>query len=285
MSSIADSGVSGFNFTGGFPTSKDLAPSIVFIIAFIIVLPVLVWRLARFQDRTVVLLRPAVFIVIRIASLILRAVMSKTNYGEGELIAELVLVSVGYLFLIEPLIALWNRHIATAVRKSQRPGWVRRLALFLRLGLLACIGTAIAGSALISGAVGNPSKESTVKQVRDASSIMAIVVIVVTTNAIILTHIRLGLDARHTLYLLAIAVPLIIISVYRTIQIFTANPSAAVRSKPAFWILQVLFEFIAFCLYVSISIPTWFPKELSDKEERELETKRGPGAVQSGQAV
>lgn len=55
--------------------------------------------------------------------------MSKNSYGEGELIAELVMISVGPLFLIEPIISCWKRHIESGVAKADQPRWVRSLSM------------------------------------------------------------------------------------------------------------------------------------------------------------
>jgi len=73
--------------------------------------------------------------------------MAKTTYGASELsqssrsrritllmlaVAELVLLSVGTLFLVEPLVALWQKHIETAVAKHERPPWVSKAATYVK---------------------------------------------------------------------------------------------------------------------------------------------------------
>lgn len=45
----------------------------------------LIWRWASRASRTLVLIRPTIFLLVRLGSLVLRAVMSKTHYGLGEL--------------------------------------------------------------------------------------------------------------------------------------------------------------------------------------------------------
>ena len=74
--------------------------------------------------------------------------MAKNNYSEDELsvspflpgsvlhllltlrtVAELVFVSLGYLFLLEPLVALWKKHVESAVAGRAQPVWVGRFAL------------------------------------------------------------------------------------------------------------------------------------------------------------
>lgn len=100
MTSAADSGyvtISQINFTGGFPTHADLAPSIVFLVVvsssptpsgscqYALTCPLLVFRIARKEDRTTLLIRPGIFLACRISSLVIRAVMAKTTYGIGLL--------------------------------------------------------------------------------------------------------------------------------------------------------------------------------------------------------
>ena len=65
--------------------------------------------------------------------------------------------------------------------------------------------------------------------------------------AILITHFRFGLDSRRTGFLLIPTAFLSIVQIYRLIQSLTYNPSAAVRSNSAFFVLQISFE-----LYVEI---------------------------------
>jgi hypothetical protein len=112
----------------------------------------------------------------------------------------------------------------------------------MHLGLLAAIGTAIAGSALVSSALTDGSNLSTVIDLRRASACISLAVIGITGLAIIQTHFRFGLDARRTGYLLIPTVCLLIVAIYRVVQVFTTNPDATVRKLPAFWVLQITFE-------------------------------------------
>lgn len=43
-------------------------------------------------------------------------------------VVELILVSIGYLFLMEPVIEMWRRHVATAVTADIAPRWVTLLS-------------------------------------------------------------------------------------------------------------------------------------------------------------
>ncbi|WVR03931.1 hypothetical protein IAU60_000930 [Kwoniella sp. DSM 27419] len=251
--------IGNINFTGGFPNSKDLAPSIVFLICYAALTPLLIWRWARKQDRTKLLIRPSIFQACRIGMLVLRAYMSKNTYGEGLLIAELVLVSIGFLFLIEPTVSCWRLQVESCLPKEDQPAWVRRIALFLKLATLAAIFTAVAGAGLISKALDNPDTLHQVKTLRRVSSVLSLGVVGVLMIAAVLTYFHFSLDTRGTLYILTLGASLTVVALYRIIQTFSTDPSAPVRSQAAFWILQTVFELIAFILLLAISIPTWFP--------------------------
>ncbi|OCF32389.1 hypothetical protein I316_06059 [Kwoniella heveanensis BCC8398] len=261
------SAISNINFTGGFPTSKDLAPSIIFLILYVLAAPVLVYRLIKKESRTLLLFRPSIFLVSRIGMLVIRAYMSKNKYSQGLLIAELVLVSVGFMFLIEPAVGLWKLQVDSDMAKEDRPIWVRRLAMILKLAILAALCTALAGSGMISDALKNTDKLNTVKTLREASNVLSVAVVVVLVISTVLTHTRFHLDTRGTIFILGISANLLIVAVYRVVQTFATDPSAAARSLAAFWILQMVFEFFAFVMLIAIAIPVWFPGQ-THREKR-----------------
>nr|ODN98555.1 hypothetical protein L204_02518 [Cryptococcus depauperatus CBS 7855] len=249
-----------FNFSGGLPTSVDLAPS------YFPCLLVLLWRI--FKDRTMVLLRPSIFILCRFGTLGLRAWMSKNSYGQNELIAELVMVSIGFLFLVEPVVTCWKFHVESAVTEEERPRWVHLSTNALRIGIIAAIATAIAGSSEIGDALNDPSQMDDVNLLRRASMIISLIVVILAVLATILTHIQFKLATRGTVWLLCAEACLFVVAVYKLAQFESNDPSSPARSRVAFWILQMTFELFAFVLILSISIPQWFPggkKEVSEK--------------------
>ncbi|KAK4687254.1 hypothetical protein P7C73_g2866, partial [Tremellales sp. Uapishka_1] len=281
MSSTTEQAISNINLTGGFPSSKDLAPSIIFLVLYVVTLPVLGYRIFRWKHRSKILIRPTIFVVFRITMLVLRAVMSKITYGEGLLIAELVFVSVGYLFLLEPLVSLWELHVASAVATEDRPSWVHTLVRVLRVVLLATIGTAVAGAALISNAISDPSDVSTVTALRKSSAILALVVVVIALAAIVRTHLQFGLDVRGTAYLLGLGAWLVIVAVYRVVQTFATSPTAPVKNLAVFWTLGITCEFFAYLMIIGISIPSFFPANANHTvgKERHVEMGRtGPSS-------
>ncbi|ORX36501.1 hypothetical protein BD324DRAFT_629087 [Kockovaella imperatae] len=270
MSSVSDQDLSKFNFPGGFPSSRDLAPSIVFLLAYIATTPILVWRLWKKEYRTLCLIRPTLFLLARYVMLVLRAYMSKHSYGENELIAELVVVSTGTLFLVDPLTELWKRNVTTAVAKDVAPKWVRRVSIILSLGVLAAIGTSVAAASQISGAMDGSSSLSTVLTLRKASAIVTVAVIVCILIAAILTHMSFGLAIRNTLFVVGCSLCLLVISTYRVVQTYSTNPDSAVHKPVVFWICQMVFELIVFVSLISIPIPAWFPSTRTPAEAEQI---------------
>ncbi|ODN97348.1 hypothetical protein L198_03911 [Cryptococcus wingfieldii CBS 7118] len=264
--------ISDFNFTGGFPTSTDLAPSIVFLAIhqYVLAIPVLVFRLVRKQDRTMILIRPAVFVACRLGSFGLRAWMSKNTYNESELIAELVMISIGALFLIAPLISCWTNHVESEVRPEDRPRWLSLLSKALHLLLMACIATAVVGSSMIGSAIKDPSKMDTVTGLRRASLVLSVVVVGLVGAGITLTAVNYNLSRRGTAWLYVLDGCLLVITVYKLAQFENTDSDSVAQSRVAFWILQILF---AFSLIMAISLPTWFSSV--DHEELLLDIEMG----------
>jgi hypothetical protein len=84
------------------------------------------------------------------------------------------MVSVGFLFLIDPVIEIWRRHIASCLPSHLQPRWVRKVAIILKIGLLAAIGTGVAGAAQVSSAFDSQSGVDTVKSLRKVSYILSL---------------------------------------------------------------------------------------------------------------
>ncbi|EIW68889.1 hypothetical protein TREMEDRAFT_31245 [Tremella mesenterica DSM 1558] len=244
MSSLGDEPLSEINFTGGFPENKDFAPSIVFLIAvnkYVLITPLFLYRIFRRQDRTLILIRPGIFLGCRYAMLIIRAILAKGHYSLGLLIAELVLVSIGFLFLIEPLISLWERHVKDSLGDN-RPSWVVRLGRLLKIVLIVTIAISAASGALVNQAFKSADGVQKVKTLRETGYILSLVVVGLAIFAIVYTHLHFSLRTQQTGFLLIPACCLLIVAVYRVVQTYQTDPDAASRSTAAFYILQVLFE-------------------------------------------
>jgi hypothetical protein len=94
--------------------------------------------------------------------------------ADRYIVAELVLVSVGFLFLIDPVIELWRRHIASCLPTHEQPGWVKRAAWILKVGLLAAIATGVVGASKTSSALNTQDGAQTVQQLRKVSYVLAL---------------------------------------------------------------------------------------------------------------
>ncbi|CED84358.1 hypothetical protein [Phaffia rhodozyma] len=259
MSSISaqEEMLSKINFLGGYPTSSDLSPSIVFLYALLA--PVLVFRMTRRSDRTWILLRPVIFLLCRFGMLALRVYMSKNTYGSGLLIAELILVSIGFLFLIDPIITIWKRHVESVTPQSQHPRWVLQLSRILRILLIVSIATTVVASSLISSALSKPSVIDNVRTLRKVSAIVTLITIVILLFAAIRVNMAFPVSRKGTVYIVAVTMCLMVIAVYRTEQTFSTGNTNSTAARAAFWICQMLFELAAFTSLLVISIPTWFP--------------------------
>lgn len=67
----------------------DSSQSIVFIVAFALLIPVGIWRFAVKSTRTPVLIRPLIFCVLRVATYVVRAMMANGSYSIGIISAAL----------------------------------------------------------------------------------------------------------------------------------------------------------------------------------------------------
>ncbi|WVW80017.1 hypothetical protein I302_101990 [Kwoniella bestiolae CBS 10118] len=249
------------NFTGGFPTSRDFAPSLVYLIAYTLTLPVLFYRLVRRSSRSFMLLRPCIFVASRFGALILRIMMSKRPYGLNETIAELVLISIGYIFLIDPFIQCWKRNIEGNVPVTARPQWLKPLRLILSALLICCVVFTIAAGAVTSDAFKSSEWLDVVQGLRETSYVLTLVVLVFLATITLITHFYFDLPILKTFYILIPTLCLFVVAVYRIVHGHVNNPNAPIRSLAAFWILQMLFEFIAYIFVIAVSLPDFFPVE------------------------
>jgi ABC-type Na+ efflux pump permease subunit len=123
MSSASDPLPSGYSILGGIPlASPDHAASIVFIIAFFIPLLFTIFRFVRPDTRTMSLLRPIAFDVLRILTYILRYKQADGDYSTGLFITTQIMFSLGLLFLGEPVLALLNEAARRGISRGSGGG-------------------------------------------------------------------------------------------------------------------------------------------------------------------
>ncbi|WVQ94527.1 hypothetical protein IAU59_001606 [Kwoniella sp. CBS 9459] len=257
------------NFTGGLPNHTDLPPAIVFLVTYLLVGPMLCWRIYNPQHRTKLLIYPAVFYVCRLAMLIIRLYMTGESYNQGVFIAEYVFVSIGVFFLLSTVIAMWQRQIDFGIPKSEQPMWIGRLNYYTTILIYASIAVSVAGSSMLSSAAKHPEKMGTVNALRQAGNVLSLAIVVIAAGGTLYTERVYHLDWKATGYVLAIYFNIFMVSLYSVIRVFTFDVDSPIRSRAAFWAWQMPFELFAFVLMVAISLPAWFPAVAERPQDRQ----------------
>ncbi|KDN37986.1 hypothetical protein K437DRAFT_259569 [Tilletiaria anomala UBC 951] len=138
---------------GGYISSRDLAPSIVFIVVYAVVAVGIGIRIFRKQIPIPLALRPSILIFVRLACFIIRLVILNTNDDSNSLLglyaAEAVLFSVGPIFLSTALLAIVKSHLKTINLPDSNPkGAVARAMNITNVLLIACIILTTSGGAM-----------------------------------------------------------------------------------------------------------------------------------------
>ncbi|GAA5888618.1 hypothetical protein JCM5296_001091 [Sporobolomyces johnsonii] len=277
--SLTDVFPQGFALTGGIPVkSQDLAASIVFIIAYFVLIPLAVWRVLNPASRTLLLIRPVIFLQTRIVTFILRAVQSNGHYSTGLFIAEQILLLCGFLLICEPLVALVKYHTfqgwVPTGQKGQAPfEWLLR---FMKLALLVAIILGIVTGSEVSSAETDPSDANTLRQCRWANTIIALVVIVLAMALVLFVHVKETIPLRSTAYLLVVGALLIIPSAYK-LAIYASPPSpVSAGSKAVFYCLFSLPELVVTLLYLGVNLEAEFDvREGARKEKWDKQARKG----------
>jgi len=270
------------NFNGGRPGRNDEIPAIIFCVALGLTVPLLLYRIISKKHRSKILGNAVLFFILRSAAFAIRAYMAKHSYTESTLIAELVLTSISYLFLINSLIDMWQKHenqkytdnpdFVPTAHSEKKAKWVKYVAWFLRGALLASLVTAISGGAVLGRNFNNDQKVTVIRNLVKASYILSLATTVVGILGILVSHFTNHRSVKKTLFLLSYSVPLMVVGIYRVVEVFTGY-HATTRQLIAFWVAMALFEFIAYCMTLAISIPKWFGNHVlhrhdSDDEKR-----------------
>ncbi|KAG7532222.1 hypothetical protein FFLO_03690 [Filobasidium floriforme] len=261
---------------GGLPDHTDLAPSAVFLVLYALLIPLyaLAWKkncIGRWF-----MVRPAVFIVMRIAFFALRLVLVEEGTSEGVLIAEMVLISIGFIFLVDATIVIWEYQRDRQPEEHEHAGLLSRFLKLSRVSLVAAIATGTAAGGLTGQALSDPDTMSTVVALRKACYILSLIVVAVMlglhAHSVFLGHAKIGWGISCSA--LVYTAVLVVIAVYRLITAEESNPRAAVLSKTAFWILQVALEWVAVVSLLLITVYAgnyYSGREFAEVDERENE--------------
>ncbi|BGO97019.1 hypothetical protein NBRC10513v2_002493 [Rhodotorula toruloides] len=274
----------GFSLVGGVPLkSPDLAASIVFIVVWALLTPLPVWRFAVRRTRVAVLVRPAVVIVIRIATCIIRALEANGNYATGLFIAEQILLLIGVIPLCEPLISLLRFHVRRYWTPSpsdgpkERKTMLNRLLTLLRLALIA----AIVLGCVTNAAMTDPSRVDSLKHYRYAILGITLFISILSPVIAIVVSSQNGLPLGPAFFLIGCATCLIIPSVYKLI--ITLHPVSVVShgAKAGFYIFSCVPEVVLVVLYFAFDLERMFDINegaWKDKVEKKMRKREWIGA-------
>ncbi|KAJ1307129.1 hypothetical protein OPQ81_001247 [Rhizoctonia solani] len=266
----------GFSITGGIPIkSQDLAPSVIFIIAYACLVPLAIWRLASKASRSTTLIRPAIFIIARIVTYVIRAVQSNGDYSEGLFIAEQVLLLAGFPIICDAILTLLEYHI-TRTHTSPKQGQItQRVCRLLRLALLAALIIGIIAGTQMSSAITDPSKASSLRTLRNANAALCLAIVLGVIVVVLFAQFHKNLPIQPTMLLVFMAGCLVIAGAYRLALIHSSSPVLAVSTKAKFYILLALMEWLVAAALFVVNARVVFAEDLA-KEKKKAEKEGRP---------
>ncbi|KAI5479614.1 DNA mismatch repair protein MSH3 [Pseudohyphozyma bogoriensis] len=262
----------GFSVTGGIPVeSQDFSASIVFAVAYSLLVPLAIMRIVRSKSRCFALARPSLFVAARIGSFVLRAYMARGNYTTNLFIAEQVLILCGFVFICSSAASLLGSHLLRpwAPTGAKQP-LIHHVHLLLELALYVAIAIgAYAGSQYGNLSTSSQSKIDLVKGLRDANVIIYIVVAIVLALLAIYAHAARGAPLFGSLYLVAIAGLLIVSSVYKLVT-YLRPPSPVGRdAKIVFYCLSCVPEFFSTVAIFAVNLNWTFGVQEGNQKEHD----------------
>ncbi|KDN42470.1 hypothetical protein RSAG8_06787, partial [Rhizoctonia solani AG-8 WAC10335] len=266
----------GFSITGGIPTkSQDLAASIIFIIAYVCLIPLAAWRLASKESRSTTMIRPAIFALVRTATYIMRAVQSNGNYSETLFIVEQVFLLGGFPIICEAILSLLEYHI-TRTHTSPKQGQItQRVCRLLRLALVAALVIGIVAGTQMSSAITDPSKAPGLRALRNANAALCLAIVLGVIVVVLFAQFHKNLPGKPTMLLVFMAGCLVIAGAYRLALIHTTSPPLAQSTKVKFYVLLAWMEWmVTFALFV-VNARVVFGEDLA-KEKKKAAKEGGP---------
>ncbi|BGP30860.1 hypothetical protein JCM10296v2_002619 [Rhodotorula toruloides] len=272
-----------FSLVGGVPLeNRDLAASIVFIAVWALLTPLPVWRFAVRRTRVAVLVRPAIVIVIRIATFIIRALEANGNDATGLFIAEQILLLIGLIPLCEPLISLLRFHVRRYWTPSpsdgpkERKTTLNRLLTLLRLALVA----AIVLGCVTNAAMSDPSKVDSLKHYRFAILGITLFISILSPTIAVVVSVQNGLPLGPVFFLIGCAACLVVPSVYKLI--ITLHPVSLIShgAKAGFYVFSCVPEVVLVILYFAFDLERMF--DISEGAWKDKVEKKMPKGEWAG---
>ncbi|KAI5477000.1 hypothetical protein MNV49_006958 [Pseudohyphozyma bogoriensis] len=271
---------------GGIPTkSGDLAPSIIFLLCYFAITPIAVYRIITPSSRCFTLIRPVIFILVRIATFIVRSVQAAGTETKNIFIAEQILLLCGFILICEPLVTLTKYHVTRNMPPSEGKGtlWHRVMRLLQIALMIALILGISAGTSFSS--LSDPSKESSVKSQRDANAIICLIITFLCGIVAVGGFFLEKLPLKPTLHLVGAATFLTVASLYKIVVYEKHTPPNPTSSgtKAAFYIFSSLMELVVVWSYVFFNIKEEFDVAGAREKESIEKSMRGGGGGIVGQ--
>eukprot|EP01112_Ceratiomyxa_fruticulosa_P006580 TRINITY_DN173_c0_g1_i1.p1 TRINITY_DN173_c0_g1~~TRINITY_DN173_c0_g1_i1.p1 ORF type:complete len:281 (-),score=44.46 TRINITY_DN173_c0_g1_i1:302-1144(-) len=243
---------------GGIPTNDDIAPSAIFLVLFTLTTPLLFWRLINKETRIVLLIRPTIYCFLRIATYIVRIILAKGNHTIGVIIAQMLLFSLSFVVICEPLVVLLSYNVYPYVTDESRRT-IKRIISVCRIGLIIAIIVGILAGTKTYDSLTNPDAASLVYTYKKVSTSLIICVVGSVFLTALATFFGLGLKEKPPVkssgYVLLLSSILSIPCAYRVAQLASTSYGDTVNHIATFYVVNCLFEWIYITLYTSINIP------------------------------
>ncbi|TFY76850.1 hypothetical protein EWM64_g7164 [Hericium alpestre] len=285
--------------TGGIPTtSQDVAPSVVYLIAYLGTAALTFFRLFQYRDSKTLLLtylRLALFELTRIATFIVSLLSAKNfsdatkgngSFDTNYLIAEQILVGVGFVIPATTAVRLAELHTS----RQDESGQKKTIFRIMEIALLIAVALGIVAGTEYNKALTDSGTRSQLKTFRIVSSILSLGVLAILVAYCFTMLSRRDLPRATTVWLMATAALLvhpphsyctpslmppsiqIIVPIYRLENIL--NPPSDGQSDAAkivFYVVQLAPEWLVGLSLTAVNAQIWcgvLPKSTyQDSEE------------------
>ncbi|KAI5481633.1 hypothetical protein MNV49_002859 [Pseudohyphozyma bogoriensis] len=232
-----------------------------------------------FPSGFTVLIRPAIFVIARVATFSVRAYQADGHYQKTTFIAEQILLLCGFVLICNPLLQLVGFHITRNSLPSAGGRSLETTILrLMELALMAALGLGIYAGTLIGDVGSHPDKINTLKTCRDINAYICAALTAVACLVVVLFTLTSRLPVMQSLHLVIMGVLLCIASVYK-IVIYLKDPppdSTAAGTKLAFYVFSSVSEVIVSILLFAFNLnSTYLIPEAKEKARVEKAMKDG----------
>lgn len=235
----------GIPVLGGYINSQDIAPSVIFLVWYVAVLGGTSYRCFRRQLPLLLAFRPVLLMLARIGAMIVRLILvNTTSLSSNTLnlyIAEIVLLSLGPIFLTFSLLEIIRRHVSVMLSETHMfASGLQKILRLVTVALLACIVLTIYSSTI----QGDPAQMSLSKTLRQAASYLLLAIVGACALLLVLlwtsarqpssSKYQVSLTRKLTINSVFTALLLIVV-IYKAIQTESTSLDQNINLRPVFW--------------------------------------------------